>query len=149
MGGLSSGLEALQGMSSAGAAAAPASEAAAASTSVPPSAGTTPALSGFPVPNELSWLARATRDATPPSASTMLGLSERLMKQMQAPAAAPSGLGLAPTAPVSLPPAPPPNVPLSLQQMLSASMARRLGNSGSGPPGNPTGNPFDPRNPFF
>ncbi len=166
MGGLSSalpGLEALSGASAAEAAAAPVSAPVSTPVSTPDlaaaaPASTTPSLSSFPVPSSLSSLnlpsgnpfAGATGGAPPPSASTMLGLSERLMKQLQPPAAAPSGSSLLqPTAPVSLPPAPPGNVPLSLQQLFSSSMARRLGNSGSGPLGNPAGNPFDPRNPFF
>jgi hypothetical protein len=75
-----------------------------------------------------------------PDASTMLGLSERLMKHFPPPAAAPSGSSiLQPTAPVSPPPAPAGNVPLTLQQLFSNSMARHLGNSGSGPMGGASG----------
>jgi hypothetical protein len=158
MGGLSSGLpglEALSGTSAAEAAATPVS------APVEPGAaagGTTPSLSGFPVPNALSSLNLpsgnpfdgAMGGAAPPSVSTMLGLQQQLMKQFQAPAAAPSGSDILPlTAQSSLPPASPGNAPLSLHQLLSGSMARRLGNSGSGPFNSLTGNPFDPRNPFF
>ena len=140
MGGLSGlqGLEALQGASAA-APASTAAEAAAAPASTLPATTTTPALSGFPVPNELSALTRVQF----PNTSTILSASDRLMKALQPQAAPPSGGSiLSPTAPVSLPPAPPGNVPLSLQQLFSNSMARRLGNGGSGPLGGPSGNPF-------
>ena len=131
MGGLSSGLEALQGMSSAGAASAGADAASSAAAPPRPEVGPFPTMAAAMTPDAGTKM---------PDASTMLGLSERLMKQLQPPAAAPPGSSiLQPTAPVSLPPAPAGNVPLTLQQLFSNTMARRLGNSGSGPSGGASG----------